>query len=145
VTTPTIPAFPTVNVRLQNDGEVQFVSMPAEPINDWLCITPGIHHRWTTGPDGTYFEPRLLRTYTITHRPTGLRLPGHACLACCRNIGSQIAELAINWDTDGHSADDFVGTKTFLDTLPDETRADLMALLRKFHLCAASDCYAEEF
>ncbi|WP_433651062.1 hypothetical protein ACQP2C_00015 [Micromonospora zamorensis] len=75
--------FPTATI-VTDKGTL---TVPCEPINDWLAITP------VTGltDDG---QPVLGGTFTVTHLPTGTTLgDGDACINCCRASGRKFASL----------------------------------------------------
>jgi len=86
--TPPAPlAFTTVST---SNGDV---TVPCEPINDWLAITPVFSmdaggKTWLNGG------------FTVTHRPTGLIVAdGPGCIECCRAAGKELASLDVDWAT----------------------------------------------
>ena len=65
------------------------VSVPVEPVNEWLCIAP------TIGMDmdgGT-----RLGEFTLTHRASGMALGEAACIECCREAARDVAKLGLDW------------------------------------------------
>lgn len=64
------------------------LTVPCEPINDWLAITPafGMDDEGKSWLDGGF---------TITHLGTGRAVSdGAACINCCRASGKKLASLA---------------------------------------------------
>ncbi|MDH6460152.1 hypothetical protein M2302_000303 [Micromonospora sp. A200] len=105
MTTPqiTTPApFPFATITTDSGT----LTVPCEPINDWLAITPA------TGKtdDG---RPVLGGTFTITHLATGATIAdGDACINCCRASGRKLASLqTADWSalTANNAADWFAG------------------------------------
>jgi hypothetical protein len=69
------------------------LTVPSEPINDWLHITPSVGMT----DEG---RSRLLGRFVITHTPTGLTITsGSACIWCCRTAGEQLDRLDVDWAT----------------------------------------------
>jgi hypothetical protein len=67
------------------------VTLPCEPINEWLAITPvfGMDDDGNSALDGGF---------TITHRPTGGNIvEGPGCIECCRSAGKVLDGLGIDW------------------------------------------------
>lgn len=84
------------------------VTVPCEPINDWLAITPmfGMDRDGNTNLDGGF---------TVTHRQTGLALAeGPGCIECCRWSGRMLANTGIDWSalTSENSLEFSVGWST---------------------------------
>jgi hypothetical protein len=75
--------LPTVEIATP-DGVP--VTLPCEPINDVLAITPVLG------------RGRFIGTFTITHRPTGREFTeSGGCIDCCREAGRLLAEVAVDW------------------------------------------------
>jgi hypothetical protein len=81
--------FPTVTIATDSGT----LTVPCEPINEWLAITPG------TGTDDEG-NSRLVGGFTITHVPTGMNTcEGFACINCCRGAGEKFAALHADWSS----------------------------------------------
>lgn len=82
ITNPAPAPFPYTTIATDS-GQL---TIPCEPINEWIAITPVLG----MDKDGNAF----LGTFTITHRPTGSTLgDGDACINCCRASGRKFASL----------------------------------------------------
>lgn len=108
------------------DGEV---SVPCEPINEWLAITAvfGMDAEGKTGLDGRF---------SIVHLPTGKQFSdGLACLTCCQNAGKAITAMDIDWAAFrvGHEAE-------WVEALGEETRSALGIARSVEWGCNAEDC-----
>lgn len=107
------------------------VTVPCEPVNEWLAITPV----FGMDRDGNTF---LEGTFTITHQPTGIKLAdGCGCIVCARNAGKAIAELGIDWS--GLGMDHDANTAWFAG-LPEETKRDFQMVRDVEWLCDANYC-----
>lgn len=63
------------------------LTVPCEPINDWLAITPA----FGMDQDG---RSLLVGAFTLTSRTTGTAVgDGAACINCCRAAGEKLANL----------------------------------------------------
>ena len=86
------------------------VSLPCEPINEWLAITPVVG----MDVDGKTW---LIGTFMVTHRPTGTALLfSSGCIYCCR----QSAEVFARFDWS--STADEGGVEAMVAAFDDEQR-----------------------
>lgn len=67
------------------------LTVPCEPINDHLAITPV----FGMDADGSSL---LGGDFIITHRATGMAVSdGPGCLECCRGAGRALVETGVDW------------------------------------------------
>lgn len=74
----------TIQIATKNG----LVTVPYEPIDDWLCITPTIQS------EGSRVR---LGDFTLTHRATGRALSQPGCAECCREAGHAVSKLGLDW------------------------------------------------
>jgi hypothetical protein len=69
------------------------VTLPCEPVNEWLAIVPHVF----MDEDGKTW---LGGDFTVVHLPSQLEIvEGAGCIHCCRRAGRLLADAAVDWST----------------------------------------------
>lgn len=121
------PAQLTTVTLTTNSGDV---TIPCEPINDWLAITP------VFAMDAETYATFYDGTFAITHRPTGaLFSEGAGCIECCRAAGRLMTALDVDW-----SALTGDNGRGWWAALPESIQLDLSTIRAVEWACDAEYC-----
>lgn len=125
ITNPAPKAFALVTVTTDSGD----LTMPCEPINEWLAITPS----FGMDEDG---NSHLHGAFTVMHRPTGRNVvEGEGCIECCRSAGKALAALDADWSTLTPA-----NSVEWSAALSDDTKVAFTAARSVGWLCDAKDC-----
>lgn len=111
--------FLLVNVEVETDRYGRWSTL-GEPVGEHFAITPEFSRGELTGQ------------FVVTHRPSGFKLPGGACIECCRDAAARTSEVDIDWTAT--TRDQYV---TIWEDNASPVREEIMRALKSIRTCVS--------